>query len=82
MYRTQIQLPEKLRREAQRVADQQEWSMAEVIRRGLETIVAQYPRGKAAGQGICGRAPLKARLKMTDPDMLKEALREDQEPLG
>jgi len=79
MYRTQIQLPEKLRREAQRIADQQEWSMAEVIRRGLETIVGQYPRGKDTGRGISGRAPLKARLKISDPDLLKSAMREDEE---
>ncbi len=79
MYRTQIQLPEKLRREAQRIADQQEWSMAEVIRRGLETIVRQYPADKESGGGISGRAPLNARLRLTDPKLLKDALGNEQE---
>ncbi len=79
MYRTQVQLPEKLRREAQRIADQQEWSMAEVIRRGLETIACQYPQGKGTLQGISGRPPIKARLRITDPVLLKDALQEDQE---
>lgn len=43
MIRTQIQLPDPLYREVQRVAKAQDWSMAEVIRRGAEAIVRAYP---------------------------------------
>lgn len=43
MVRTQIQLPTELYERAKRVADGREISMAELMRRGLETILAQYP---------------------------------------
>ena len=38
MIRTQIQLPEPLYREVKRVALEQDWSIAEVIRRGAEAV--------------------------------------------
>ena len=43
MIRTQIQLPDPLYREVQRVAKAQDWSLAEVIRRGAESVVRAYP---------------------------------------
>ena len=46
MVRTQIQLPEPLYREVQRIAEAQDWSLAEVIRRGTEAIVRAYPAMK------------------------------------
>jgi hypothetical protein len=46
MVRTQIQLPDPLYREVQRIAKAQDWSLAEVIRRGTEAIVRAYPAMK------------------------------------
>jgi hypothetical protein len=44
MIRTQIQIPEPLYRELKRVAAQLDWSLAEVLRRGGELLVARYPK--------------------------------------
>jgi len=43
MIRTQIQLPDELYREAKRIATEQEISLAEVLRRGLEHMQRIYP---------------------------------------
>lgn len=43
MIRTQIQLPDELYREAKRIAAEQEISLAEVLRRGLEHMRRVYP---------------------------------------
>lgn len=43
MVRTQIQLPEQLYRAAKRVAAEQEITLAEVVRRGLEHMLRIYP---------------------------------------
>lgn len=43
MIRTQIQLPDELYREAKRIAEEQEISLAEVLRRGLEHMQRIYP---------------------------------------
>ena len=43
MTRTQVQLPDELYRQAVRLAREREWSLAEVIRRGLENIIAVRP---------------------------------------
>ena len=43
MIRTQIQLPDVLYREVKRIAREREMSLAEVLRRGAEQMVAQYP---------------------------------------
>lgn len=49
MIRTQIQLPDALYRDAKRIAAEQEISLAEVLRRGLEHMQRLYPpRGAAA----------------------------------
>jgi hypothetical protein len=41
--KTQIQLPNEVYRRAKRLAEKREISMAELIRRGLELILSQYP---------------------------------------
>jgi hypothetical protein len=46
MTKTQIQLPDPLYREVKRVAREQDWSLAEVLRRGAEYVVRCYPRRK------------------------------------
>lgn len=81
MIRTQIQLPEPLYREVQRVAREREWSIAEVMRRGAEAVTRAYPagnRGEAKGWRL--PPPLESRLLIMDPAALDEAIRADQEP--
>ena len=48
MKRTQIQLPDSLYEDVKRVAKNQEWSIAEVLRRGAEYMVACYPAKREA----------------------------------
>ncbi len=80
MVRTQIQLPDGLYRDVRRIAEQQEWSVTEVIRRGAETMVRLYPPAKRpAGEGWRLPPPLKARLRVDDPVALKALLRDDEE---
>ena len=43
MIRTQVQLPDALYKKARRLAEQREISLAEVVRRGLEQLLAIYP---------------------------------------
>ena len=43
MIRTQIQLPDELYHEAKRIAAEQEISLAEVLRRGVEHMQRIYP---------------------------------------
>jgi len=46
MVRTQVRIPDRLYREAKRVAAESEMSFAEVVRRGIEAIVRQFPSGR------------------------------------
>lgn len=50
MVKTQVQIPDALYAEAKRVAEENELSFAEVVRRGLEDVVRHHPpmRGRAA----------------------------------
>lgn len=80
MVRTQIQLPEPLYREVQRVAREHEWSIAEVLRRGAEAVTRAYPavnREEAATWRL--PPPLKSRLLIIDPEVLRDAMQADQE---
>ena len=43
MMKTQVQIPDELYRRAKQVAAQQEWSLAEVVRRGLEYVTTVRP---------------------------------------
>lgn len=43
MIKTQIQLPDQLYLNAKAIAAQREWSLAEVVRRGIEYMVVMYP---------------------------------------
>jgi predicted transcriptional regulator len=45
MIRTQIQLPTPLYRRLKRIAEEREWSLAEVVRRSAEQYVARFPEG-------------------------------------
>ena len=44
MTKTQIQLPDPLYQEVKRVAREQDWSLAEVLRRGAEYVVRCHPK--------------------------------------
>jgi hypothetical protein len=44
MIRTQVQLPDELYRDAKRIAEEHEMTLAEVVRRGLEHMVRIYPQ--------------------------------------
>jgi hypothetical protein len=48
MIRTQVQLPEALYARAKRLAEQQEMSLAELVRRGLEHMIRVYRSGEDA----------------------------------
>lgn len=48
MMRTQIQLPDRIYAEAKRIAQEHEISLAEVVRRGVERMIALYPPGRDA----------------------------------
>lgn len=48
MVKTQIQFPDHLYREAKRVAVEYEMSFAEVVRRGVEAVVKNYPPGRGS----------------------------------
>ncbi len=80
MVRTQIQLPDRLHRQVKRIAEQQEWSVTEVIRRGAETMARLYPPIKVADAGGWRLPPpLNARLRVADPVALKALLRDEED---
>ncbi|TLD71722.1 antitoxin [Phragmitibacter flavus] len=43
MIKTQVQLPDELYHTAKAIAEQREWSLAEVVRRGIEHMALAYP---------------------------------------
>ena len=78
MIHTQIQLPDQLYREVQRVAETQEWSIAEVIRRGAEAITRAYPSIKEKGsQKWHLPPPIRSRMLVHDPEALRDIIRDD-----
>ena len=52
MTKTQIQLPDELYYKAKAIAEQREWSLAEVLRRGIEHMALAYPVVGSAGWEI------------------------------
>ena len=81
MIRTQIQLPDPLYREVQRVAETQDWSLAEVIRRGAEEIVRAYPAIKPqAGSQWEFPAPITAEVLSEDAAIMHEMALSDGDP--
>ena len=47
MIRTQIQLPEPLLHRLKRIADERDWSFAELVRRGMESYASTFPNTPA-----------------------------------
>ena len=83
MVRTQIQLPDPLYRDVQRVARQQDWSIAEVIRRGAEVVVKAYPPCKQQPESATRLPlPLKGRLLISDPAALRDAMQADLDAIA
>jgi Ribbon-helix-helix protein, copG family len=50
MMRLQIQLPDPLLRRLKRIAQERDWSVAELIRRGMEAYVRTVPESAQTGQ--------------------------------
>jgi hypothetical protein len=48
MIKTQVQLPDELYHTAKAIAEQREWSLAEVVRRGIESMALAYPLRKTS----------------------------------
>ncbi len=81
MVRTQIQLPDPLYREVQRVAKTQDWSLAEVMRRGAEAVVRAYPAIKVQpGQAWQFPAPIASKVLVDDAAAMREIVMSDAEP--
>jgi len=76
MIRTQIQLPDPLYREVQRVAKSQDWSLAEAIRRGAEAVVRAYPPIKSQRDWQM-TSPLQVKMLVTDPVALRDLVQAD-----
>lgn len=80
MIRTQIQLPDTLYQEIRRVAKSQEWSIAEVVRRGAEMLVRAYPSFKADTPDVwIFPPPVSSKLLVSDPEVIRSLIREDLE---
>jgi hypothetical protein len=68
MIKTQVQLPDDLYYTAKAIAEQREWSLAEVVRRGIEHMALLYPTRSTRGPW---KLPvLKAEMFRTDFDQL------------
>ena len=77
MIRTQIQLPEILYKEVQRVAATQEWSIAEVIRRGAESVVRAYPAHKQKTEAhFKFPTPISTRMLVHEARELRDLIRD------
>ena len=90
MIRTQVQIPDELYRQAKDVAARREISMAELVRRGLEYMIAVTPPGEG---GTDWELPVAQDLGADDPFSdpewrvrlhvpQKEFVAEDDEPDG
>ncbi|MEI6787545.1 MAG: hypothetical protein WCL49_03605 [bacterium] len=82
MIKTQIQLPDLLYREAKRVAQEREMSLAEVFRRGVEYITRAYPPLNATdGHVWCLPAAVHTHLrKGVALEDLRDISEKDEEP--
>jgi hypothetical protein len=82
MVRTQIQLPEELYRKAKDIAQDKEWTLTEVIRRGLEDFIDRYPEGqRVAIQPWSPPKSIEVGWQGLTDQQIKEALLDDMEPI-
>lgn len=75
MIRTQIQLPDAVYEQARRLAETREISMAELLRRGLELILSQYPEPDKAIDDWQLPAPKKLGWRHVSEEELKNQAR-------
>jgi hypothetical protein len=81
MIKTQVQIPDHLYREAKRVAAEYEMSFAEVVRRGLERVTAEYrPKPRMTDWKLPEPENLGWNLDLNDDDLKRLARGEDEEP--
>jgi len=74
MVKTQSQIPDELYRRVKRLAEAQEWTLAETLRRGAELLLASRPLPRTSG-GWTLQPPANTQLR-TDP-FADPAWRED-----
>ena len=82
MIKTQIQLPDRLYREAKRVSEEREMSLAEVLRRGVEYITRVYPP-LSATEGHAWTLPKAVHMQMrrgVTLESLRDLAAADAEP--
>lgn len=65
MVKTQIQIPDELYRRVKRLAEAQEWTLAETLRRGAELLLASRPLPRTSG-GWTLQPPANTQLRV-DP---------------
>jgi hypothetical protein len=71
MIKTQIQMPDELYRAAKTLAARQEMSLAELVRRGVEYMLATYPKAVASSAEWSLPEPVELGLTVdpfADPD--------------
>ena len=76
MVKTQVQIPDRLYRDAKRVAREYEMSFAEVVRRGLEKIVPAYPPLRVSEYDWRAPEPQDLGVLVTDAAQLRDIARE------
>jgi hypothetical protein len=79
MVRTQIQLPDELYAKAKRVAEQREISLAELIRRGLETLFTLYPVAEEISPDWKPPKPRRLGCRPLTAEQLRDAARDEAE---
>lgn len=81
MVKTQIQIPEDLYRDLKKLAKRKEWSLAETLRRGGESLLQQYATSGPASPSGDWSPPTSRRVgwKGLSAEQLKEAAMEDED---
>lgn len=81
MVKTQIQIPEDLYRDLKKLAKRKEWSLAETLRRGGESLLQQYAASGPASPSGDWSPPTSRRVgwKGLSAEQLKEAAMEDED---
>ena len=79
MVKTQVQIPERLFREAKRIAAENEMSFAEVVRRGLEEIILHHPPNRHAADAWSLPAPFDMGEPLVGEEQWTELCHDDGE---
>lgn len=67
MVKTQIQFPDALYKRLKRLAAEQEWSLAETLRRGAELLLATRPLAESPNTGAWAMEPPANTQLRSDP---------------